>query len=133
MLNRIKERVLNKSQKMSTSKLPHHYYRAISVRELFKILDDELDSSDYKRHIKDTSTIVNLIYLVYGVRRFNMTIKEMRELLGLTQKQFASKYNIPQRSIENWESGKRTPPQYLLQLLERVVVTDCLTMVKREL
>ncbi|MCD8075103.1 MAG: helix-turn-helix domain-containing protein [Lachnospiraceae bacterium] len=45
-----------------------------------------------------------------------MTIKEMRSLLGLTQAEFGTKYNIPTRTIEDWERGARTPPQYVLEL-----------------
>lgn len=47
-----------------------------------------------------------------------MTIKEIRELTGLTQKDFSDKYHIPKRSIENWETGSRSCPIYVLELLE---------------
>ena len=57
-----------------------------------------------------------------------MTIKEMRELLGLTQSQFAQKYDIPKRSIENWEDGQRKCPDYVLKLLERAVKQDYLEL-----
>lgn len=50
-----------------------------------------------------------------------MTIKELRSITGLSQQAFSDKYNIPKRSIENWESGKRTPPEYVINLLERVI------------
>ncbi len=53
-----------------------------------------------------------------------MTIKEIRELTGLSQAKFGEKYNIPKRTIENWESGNRKPPEYLPDLLERVVRAD---------
>lgn len=53
-----------------------------------------------------------------------MTIKELRSITGLSQQAFSDKYNIPKRSIENWESGKRTPPEYVISLLERVVKED---------
>lgn len=53
-----------------------------------------------------------------------MTIKEMREMLGLSQAQFSQRYGIPKRSIENWESGTRKPPEYLRALLERAVLED---------
>ena len=53
-----------------------------------------------------------------------MTIREMRALLGLTQVAFSEKYNIPKRTIENWETGKRECPQYVLELLERAVKED---------
>ena len=50
-----------------------------------------------------------------------MTIKEMREKLGMTQEAFAKEYNIPKRTIENWEYGKRNPPQYVLDMLQKAV------------
>ena len=53
-----------------------------------------------------------------------MTIKELRDMTGLSQGKFAEKYGIPRRSIENWEGGQRTPPEYVLKLLERCVLMD---------
>lgn len=53
-----------------------------------------------------------------------MEIKELRILSGLSQQAFSDKYKIPKRSIENWESGKRTPPEYVISLLERAVKED---------
>lgn len=53
-----------------------------------------------------------------------MTIKEMRKLLGLSQFQFAEKYDIPKATVSNWEQGRRECPEYVLKLLERVVKQD---------
>ena len=53
-----------------------------------------------------------------------MKIKEIRNASGLTQEAFARKYNIPKRTLEGWEAGKRNPPGYVLELLERVVKED---------
>lgn len=53
-----------------------------------------------------------------------MNVKELRNLTNLSQQAFSEKYGIPKRSIENWESGKRTPPEYVISLLERVVKED---------
>lgn len=53
-----------------------------------------------------------------------MELKEMRKLLGLSQAAFGKKYNIPVRTIEQWESGRRKAPIYVLELLERVVKED---------
>lgn len=50
-----------------------------------------------------------------------MQIKEIRELTGLSQAKFSEKYNIAKRNIENWETGKRKPPDHIPYLLERVV------------
>lgn len=47
-----------------------------------------------------------------------MDIKELRQSTRMTQKEFAEYFNIPQRTIENWEGGKRTPPEYVVELME---------------
>lgn len=53
-----------------------------------------------------------------------MNIREMRALLGDTQSDFAARYNIPFRTIQNWESGARTPPEYMMNLLEDRIRAD---------
>lgn len=53
-----------------------------------------------------------------------MEVKELRMLSGLSQQAFSEKYGIPKRSIENWEGGKRNPPEYVISLLERAVKED---------
>lgn len=53
-----------------------------------------------------------------------MNIREMRMLLGDTQSEFAARYNIPFRTIQNWETGVRTPPEYMMSLLEDRIRTD---------
>lgn len=53
-----------------------------------------------------------------------MNIREMRIALGDTQSEFAARYHIPFRTVQNWETGKRTPPEYLIRLLERRVNAD---------
>lgn len=51
-------------------------------------------------------------------------IKAIRQRTGLSQARFAAFYGIPARSVENWESGQRIPPSYVLSLLERAVKED---------
>lgn len=53
-----------------------------------------------------------------------MTITEMREYLGTSRVAFSRLYKIPVRTLENWESGARKPPEYILYLLERAVKGD---------
>lgn len=47
-----------------------------------------------------------------------MKIKEIRDKTGLTQTEFGDLLGIPMRSIQNWEKGWRTPPQYIVDLIE---------------
>lgn len=53
-----------------------------------------------------------------------MDIREMRTKLGDTQSEFAARYNIPFRTIQNWENGQRKPPEYMLDLLTQRVRED---------
>lgn len=47
-----------------------------------------------------------------------MNIRELRTKLKMTQKEFGEYLNIPQRTIQSWELGDRTPPEYVLQLIK---------------
>ena len=53
-----------------------------------------------------------------------MDIKEMRELLHESRAAFSRRYNIPVRTLENWEAGKNKCPDYVRELLERAVRED---------
>jgi len=44
-------------------------------------------------------------------------IKDARNRLGLSQAKFAEKFDIPIRTLEDWESGKSKPPIYVMKLL----------------
>jgi transcriptional regulator with XRE-family HTH domain len=53
-----------------------------------------------------------------------MTIRKMRTELGDTQSEFAARYNIPFRTIQNWETEVRKPPEYIIELLRQRVRAD---------
>lgn len=46
-----------------------------------------------------------------------MTIREVRQLANLTQKQMSDLLGIPLRTIEDWDSGRRKPPEYVTALI----------------
>lgn len=47
-----------------------------------------------------------------------MKIKELRKAVNMTQRQFSDYLNIPIRTIQDWEQSKRTPPIYIVDLIE---------------
>lgn len=48
----------------------------------------------------------------------NKTIKELRAKTGLSQTEFGKRLGgIPLRTIQNWESGDRTPPEWAMELI----------------
>lgn len=50
-----------------------------------------------------------------------MTIKELREGTGLSQRQFAEKYHIPVGTLQHWEQGIRKPPVYVIYMLNIIL------------
>lgn len=49
-----------------------------------------------------------------------MTVKELRERMNLSQKNFSEYFEIPIRTVQEWEQGRRKPPDYIPKLLERI-------------
>ena len=47
-----------------------------------------------------------------------MQIKALREAARMTRKQFAEYFGIPKRTVENWDSGTSSCPDYLRSLIE---------------
>lgn len=47
-----------------------------------------------------------------------MTFKELREQSGMSRGQFAEYFEIPYRTVQNWELGLRECPDYLLKLMK---------------
>lgn len=51
-------------------------------------------------------------------------IKELREETGLNRKAFCEKFEIPYRTVTEWERGTRNAPDYVLRLLEYYIRTE---------
>ena len=45
-------------------------------------------------------------------------ITELREETGENRKEFSAHTGIPVRTLEDWETGRRTPPEYIPRLIE---------------
>lgn len=44
-------------------------------------------------------------------------IRELRKRTGMTRKDFAMHIGIPLRTVEDWEAGRRRPPEYIPRLI----------------
>ena len=53
-------------------------------------------------------------------------VKSLRKETGKTQKVFAEYYEIPLRTLEDWERGISHPPEYVLRLLEYKIRMEAL-------
>ena len=44
-------------------------------------------------------------------------IRELRESVNMNRKEFSEHTGIPVRTLEDWEAGHRTPPEYIPRLI----------------
>lgn len=50
-----------------------------------------------------------------------MTVKELCEKHRITQTELSKRFNIPHRSVQNWYLGVRTPPDYLVPMMDELL------------
>ncbi|MCF0127077.1 MAG: helix-turn-helix domain-containing protein [Pseudobutyrivibrio sp.] len=45
-------------------------------------------------------------------------VRELREAMGMNRREFSEYFGIPYRTVQDWEAGKRTMPEYVLRLMK---------------
>ncbi len=60
------------------------------------------------------------VFFLYGVSEMDCKtkIKELRESTGMNRKEFCKYFQIPYRTVTEWELDNRHAPEYVLRLLE---------------
>lgn len=58
---------------------------------------------------------IDLLARLWGAA--HLTIRDIRQHTGLSQAAYATRYCIPTRTLEDWERGVRSCPDYLRLLL----------------
>lgn len=51
-------------------------------------------------------------------------IRALRAETGLNRKQFAEHFGIPLRTVEEWEAGRRKPPEYIPRLIKYQIMYE---------
>ena len=51
-------------------------------------------------------------------------VKRLREEMQLNRREFCDYFDIPYRTVQDWEAGKRVMPDYVLRLLEYKIRMD---------
>ena len=47
------------------------------------------------------------------------SIKDLRKGTGMSRKEFSEHTGIPVRTLEDWEAGRRTPPEFNCKTFRR--------------
>lgn len=72
------------------------------------------------------------VFLLYGVNEMDCKtkIKELRESTGMNRKEFCKYFQIPYRTVTEWELDHRHAPEYVLRLLEYYIQNEGLAKKK---
>ena len=54
----------------------------------------------------------------YNIMDHSKKIKELRESTGMNRREFCEYFDIPYRTVTEWERDNRHAPEYVLRLLE---------------
>ncbi len=57
--------------------------------------------------------------------------KQIRKDLGMNRTEFSQYMGIPLRTLEEWEAGRRTMPDYVLRLITYYTKMECLLAEKK--
>lgn len=104
-------------------------------KQFSTLFSDALDSNDRDAYVSDwaLSSIwgdpedaddipagrIERIGAVWDVA--HVSVREIRAATGLSQAAFAQHFCIPRRTVENWESGVNSCPDYLRLLLAQAI------------
>lgn len=50
-----------------------------------------------------------------------MIVREIRMQTGLSQTEFARKFDIPKHTLQCWEQGIRKPPDYVVSMIWKIL------------
>ncbi len=51
-------------------------------------------------------------------------IRELREQTGMNRKEFCAHFQIPYRTVTDWERNERHAPDYVVRLLDHYIQTE---------
>ena len=103
----------------------------LCIRNLTKPLDK---NRIYTLRICLAYAIINTqrVFLLYGVKEMDCKtkIKELRESTGMNRKEFCKYFQIPYRTVTEWELENLHAPEYVLRLLEYYIQNEGLAQQK---
>lgn len=100
--------------------------------ELFiKLYEEALGYSDVDLYIAERAwqdwmdsydNVGNTLKQIYQLA--TSSLKDTRDLLGISRAAFSRKYNIPIRTLENWDAGTSDAPAYVKTLIDYTLYSD---------
>lgn len=67
---------------------------------------------------------VALLESIYRMAHDGISVKAISGACGISVRQIAIQYGLPQRTLEDWAAGRRNPPAWQLPLIAYAVLSD---------
>lgn len=69
-------------------------------------------------------TLIKYKYMGDAIMNISEQIRELRKRTGLSQSKFSAKFGIPVRTLQQWEQGISAPPEYLVRMMEYIMLLE---------
>ena len=110
------------------------YYNDEEMARINKIDEDDteedietkqaiLDQYNQTKPYLEERIVRDVVFFIEKYFMGNYTIKELRQMLGLEQRDLSNLFLIPIGTIRNWEQGRRKIPIYVERLIIRELGT----------
>lgn len=104
------------------SQFVEFYNEAKTYRDVEKYIAERGWQDWMNPYEKNPQLIADILTLIYELAYLDF--KGLRKKLGLSIKKFSRVYDIPYRTIENWETGKSICKKHLLMIIAYTIFMD---------
>lgn len=102
-----------------------------------------MDCADFEQFVAECGGSMPEEYFASGVDitaamrqiwdlAYDFNYRRLHIIHGQSFASFASAYNIPIRTLEEWSAGRRTPPEYVLEFMAADVLANRIPTVTEE-
>lgn len=106
---------------MTKQQFHAHRLNAIDCSD-FEQYTTKCGGSMQEEHFADDSDIVSIMRQIWDLAH-DFTFRRLHTIRGGSLAAFSREYDIPLRTLEDWNADRRTPPDYVLELLSADVLT----------
>lgn len=108
----------------------------ISYTDYRRLLMDATECPDMDSYIAEVGgsvpldnlgEVLRLLGALWQMGHEGLSVKSISAACDISVRQIALQYGLPTRTVENWASGDRTPPEWQLPLVAYAVLSDYMT------
>lgn len=105
----------------------------IPYQDFKRLLTDTTECKDLDSYIAevggsvpldDATEVIRCLTSIWEMGHEGLTIRSISAACNISARQIALQYGLPTRTVENWCSGDRTPPEWQLPLIAYAVMSD---------